>query len=92
MSLDNIIESAKARAKRLGVTAPPKGYVAGTRKRNHKKRHSENKERSFKDRKKHSVSVHAQKQFSDVIRCYNRAVSEYWQGKRVDYPTIGTDA
>lgn len=49
-------------------------------KRNHPKRHGENKERSFLDRQKHAKAVRNQKEWLAARQAFVAAVRFYWLG------------
>lgn len=84
--IDAIIASAKNRAKRLSVFGDRDRHLTRTKQRSHKKRHGENKEKSFFDRSKHKKSQHTIKENNKKYRDFKNRVRDYWTGKIDEYP------
>lgn len=85
---DRIVESAVARAKRVSVFAPPKWYIGAKKKRNHKKRHSVNKEKSIADKVKALKAKTEHAKMLAAMKKYHKECSLYWNGERETHPKI----
>jgi len=82
-TVESILISAEARMRRMSVANDyfRRREMLRPKKRNHPKRHGENKERSFTDRAKAEKHIRVCKEFSEARKKYIKAARAYWKAE-----------
>ena len=85
--VEMILMSAEARMKRrYHIEQSVRIKAAKVKKRNHPKRHSENKERSDRDRKAASKAAHIRREMKIARTKYLSAARAFWRGESDIHP------
>lgn len=85
---DFIADCARARRKRLARFERPAHIPARKPNRNHSKRHSENKERSYRDRAKAAKAKKAQQAYITEYKRRSAIMRAYFAGEIADLSAL----